>query len=62
MSYTKLARLDELPEGALIELVQGKELYVFAAPCRLAKSHTPGDARRQSQSKASSAAADSKPG
>jgi nitrite reductase (NADH) small subunit len=29
MAYTKLARLDELPEGALIEIVEGEDLYAL---------------------------------
>ena len=29
MAYTKLARLDELPEGALIEIVQGNDTYAL---------------------------------
>ena len=29
MAYTKLARLDELPEGALLEIVDGNNLYAL---------------------------------
>jgi nitrite reductase/ring-hydroxylating ferredoxin subunit len=29
MAYTKLARLDELPEGALLEVVEGNNLYAL---------------------------------
>jgi nitrite reductase (NADH) small subunit len=29
MAYRKLASLDELPEGALIEIVQGDDLYAL---------------------------------
>jgi nitrite reductase/ring-hydroxylating ferredoxin subunit len=29
MPYQKLARLDELPEGALLEIVQGDDLYAL---------------------------------
>jgi nitrite reductase/ring-hydroxylating ferredoxin subunit len=29
MAYTKLASLDELPEGALLEIVQGNALYAL---------------------------------
>jgi len=29
MAYTKLASLDELPEGALLEIVQGSDVYAL---------------------------------
>jgi len=40
MAYTKLASLDELPEGALLEIVQGNDLYAL---CNVA-----GDVRAMS--------------
>jgi nitrite reductase/ring-hydroxylating ferredoxin subunit len=30
MAYIKLARLDELPEGALLEIVQGDDVYALS--------------------------------